>query len=217
MDRRQRYPDREEELRTAFDGLLSNLWTALPGIIQSFDPVAMTVAVQPAIKAMAVGTGGLTPINLPLLPHCLVWFPRGGGCSFTFPVARGDECLVVFASRALDGWWQSGAVQPSTDLRTHDLSDGIALVGLTSKARPLSGVSTSSVQLRSDSGATVIDLNPVSEIITLKAPSGLVIDANVTVNGTVTATGDVKAGSISLEQHIHTNSGGSGNSGPAEG
>lgn len=39
--------------------------------------------------------------------------------------------------------------------------------------------------------------------VTITAPSGLTINANVTVNGTIDATGDVKAGTISLEGHVH--------------
>jgi GpV Apex motif len=51
--------------------------------------------------------------------------------------------------------------------------------------------------------------------MTLTAPL-LTIDAPVQVNGTVTATGDVKAGTISLEEHVHggVQSGGSDTTGP---
>ena len=31
-------------------------------------------------------------------------FPGGGGFALTFPVAAGDECLVVFASRCIDDY-----------------------------------------------------------------------------------------------------------------
>lgn len=218
MDRRQRYLDPEEQLRTAMDGLKSGLWTALPGTIQSFDPVAMTAAVQPGVKAMMVTAGGLSPADMPILPHCLVVFPRGGGCSLTFPLEMGDECMVVFSSRALDGFWQSGKAQPSTDLRSHDLSDGVAFVGLTSQARPLAGVSTTSTQLRSDDGATVIDLNPAAQTIALTAPGGITMTGPVQVNGAVIATGNVTAGGIDLEHHVHTGvQSGQATTGPPEG
>ncbi len=219
MDRRQRYQDPEEHLRVAFDGLKSGLWTMLPGIIRSVTLAGsgLLAAVQPAAKAMLVKDGSLTPADYPLLPHCPLYFPRGGGCSLTFPVAPGDECMVVFASRALDGWWQSGKAQPSTDLRSHDLSDGIALVGLTSQARPLTGVSTSSVQLRSDDGSTVIDLNPAAQTVTLKAPGGILLNGPVSATSTIVAQGNVTAGEIDLENHVHVNAGGNGLSGKPQG
>ena len=220
IDPRERYQDQEEQLSAALDGFKSKLWTALPGIIQSFtiangSPIA---SVQPAVKAMMVGNlGALSPVNLPLLPHVPVCFPRGGGCSLTFPVAPGDECLLVFSARALDGWWQSGKAQPSTDLRSHDLSDAVAFVGLTSQARPLSGISIASTQLRSDDGSTVIDLNPSAQTVTFKAPGGIFMDGPVTATSTIVAQGNVTAGSIDLENHVHVNAGGSGLSGKPQG
>ncbi|MGC8050122.1 Gp138 family membrane-puncturing spike protein, partial [Salmonella enterica] len=78
--------------------------------------------------------------------------------SMTFPVAQGDECLVVFASRCIDSWWQSGGIQEQAELRMHDLSDGFAILGFRSQPRALSNISTTSAQLRSDDGATFIDL-----------------------------------------------------------
>ena len=66
----------------------------------------------------------------------------------TFPIKTGDECLVVFACRAIDVWWQSGGVQPPAETRMHDLSDGFVIpVGVRLNA---SGVSTSRLEIRSD-------------------------------------------------------------------
>jgi phage baseplate assembly protein gpV len=52
----------------------------------------------------------------------------------------------------------------------------------------------------------------------LTASGGLTINANVAVNGSVTATQDVKAGSISLQDHVHGGvQGGAGDTGPPTG
>jgi hypothetical protein len=51
-------------------------------------------------------------------------------------------------------------VQPQIDARMHDLSDGFAMMGFRSTPRALSGVSTTSTQIRSDDGLHVIDLHP---------------------------------------------------------
>lgn len=63
--------------------------------------------------------------------------PRGGGFALTFPVAAGDECLVVFADACIDSWWQSGGVQNQAEKRRHDLSDGIVIPGLWSQPNKL--------------------------------------------------------------------------------
>lgn len=193
-----------EWVSIALGGLQSKLWTALPGIIQSFDAAAMTCTVQPAIQALVRDeAGSLASVNLPLLLDCPVQFPAGGGCTLTFPVKPNDECLVVFASRCIDSWWQSGGIQAQAELRMHDLSDGFALLGFRSQPRVIGGVSTSAAQLRSDDGATFVSVAP-GGAVAITAPAGLTINADVVVNGKVTTTGDVKAGTISLQTHKHT-------------
>ncbi len=185
MDRRERTNDPEVALREAFDGMRAGLWTALPGTIESFDPATMTCQVQPGLKMQVRALDGtITSVALPLLVDCPVQFPSGGNCTLTFPVTRGDECLVVFASRCIDSWWQSGGVQEQAELRMHDLSDGFVLLGFRSKPRALSSVSTTTAQLRSDDGKTYVDLDPAGQIVKVKAPGGMVLDTpTVTVTG----------------------------------
>lgn len=178
----------------------TGLWTAMPGIIQSFQSAAdrpPTCTVQPALKMLVRGLdGATTSVVLPLLVDCPVQFPSGGNCTLTFPVTQGDECLVVFASRCIDSWWQSGGVQEQAELRMHDLSDGFALLGFRSKPRALAGVSGTSTQLRSDDGETYIDLNPALGKVKIVAPGGFDVvaplstfSAGVTITGLLTFIG----------------------------
>ena len=150
------------------DSVSNQIRVAMPGIIQSFDPDAVTCTVLPAIK----GTDGNESADLPLLVDVPVSFPRGGGCTLTFPVKAGDECLLIFADRCIDFWWQNGGVQEAVDLRQHDLSDAVAFVGIQSQAKKISGISTSAVELRSDDGGTKLSLNPSSGAINGTAPGG---------------------------------------------
>lgn len=191
MDKNERYSDQQEVIRTAIQAALSNVWTALPGIVQSFDPAAMTCIVQPSITMMVRDPdGSASSVALPLLVDCPVQFPAGGGCTLTFPVAPGDECLVVFASRCIDAWWQLGGAQGQAKSRMHDLSDGFVLLGTRSRPRALSGVSTGSTQLRSDDGATFIDLNPTTQKVKIVAPGGFdVVAPLATFSQAVTITG----------------------------
>ncbi len=196
MDPRERFEQHEEALRTALDGFQAGVWTALPGIIESYDAAKMTVSVQPAIERVSTIDG--TRTRMTLLQDVPVVFPGGGGYMLTFPVAQGDECLVVFASRAIDSWWQSGGVQPPVSTRFHSLSDGFALVGLRSLARSLSPPpSGNSVQLRSDDGSALVSIKAGGEVA-IKAPGKLKVE------GDIEATGDIKAGTISLKTHVHS-------------
>lgn len=165
MDQRERADDALESLRALLEGHLAGVWTALPGIVQAYTPGEMTVSVQPAIQAQVRDQqGNLTYQTLPLLIHCPVFFPQGGGFTLTFPIKAGDECLIVFASRCIDTWWQSGSAQPPIDLRMHDLSDGFALVGIRSLGRVLPSLSTTAVQLRTDDGTSYVEIDASKNI-----------------------------------------------------
>lgn len=191
MDRRERTADPQESLRMALDGRLSRLWTATPGIVQSFDAARLVCSVQPSISGVKRGAdGAAATMQMPLLLDCPVIFPQGGGVSLTFPIAPGDEVLVVFASRCIDAWWQQGGVQGQAELRMHDLSDGFVIPGCRSQPRKFTA-STSAAQLRSDDGSTLVELNPTAKTLVLTAPGGSTINANTTINGTLRVTGAV--------------------------
>lgn len=228
MDPRERFAGDEEALRTAFQGMRTGLWTCLPGIIQSFntdDPGNVTAVVQPAIQGVIQSPdGSYQAVNLPLLPDVPVVFPRGGGCTLTFPIQPGDECLVVFSSRCIDGWWQSGGVQLPMEPRMHDLSDGFAILGPQSKPNKIQNISTDSVQLRSDDGEAFVSINPQTHDvqITTSGDASVQADGKITLTGDVTITGnlsvngdvrgdgsatfdgDVTGDGVSLRSHKHT-------------
>lgn len=211
MDQRERAEiDREEGLLTAMDGRMARVWTALPALVISYDPDEMTVVAKPTIQAEYRGPDGAAKfVSMPLLLDCPVVFPSGGNVIFTFPIATGDECLVVFASRCIDAWWQSGAIQPPAEFRMHDLSDGFVFVGPRSLPKALLNVSTTTAQLRSKTGETFIELDPATQEVTITAPGGATLNADVTINGTLHVTGqitcdaDVVADGVSLKTHTH--------------
>ena len=225
-DPRQRYADQTELMRLAADGSQSGLWTAMPGIIQSYDPAAQTVTVQPAITLdQRLPSGASVTAHRTILTDVPVQFPAGGGHGLTFPISPGDECLVVFASRCIDAWWQNGGVQRPIEPRMHDLSDGFALLGFRSKPRALAGVSTSTTQIRSDDGQTYVEINGGAKSVTLHsvatsilldgaagtvevaAPSGMTVRAPL-----LACTGEVERGyttgdAVRLGTHTHPSNG----------
>lgn len=172
------------------ENISTQLRVAMPGIIQSFDPNAVTCTVLPAIRGIIPKQNGIDPSDLPLLVDVPVMFPRGGGCTMTFPVKPGDECLLVFSDRCIDFWWQNGGVQEPVDPRQHDLSDAFAIIGPQSQAKKISGISTSAAQFRSDDGSTYFEINPATKKIKLVAPGGFdVISPESTFSAKVTITG----------------------------
>lgn len=76
-------------------------------------------------------------LDYPVLLDVPVIVLSGGAAGLTFPIAPGDECLILFNDRALDNWFQSGQIGPLSSTRMHSFSDGIALVGLNSLAHSI--------------------------------------------------------------------------------
>lgn len=113
----------------------ANLRVAMPGIIEEFNKEENTVKVQLAImeKVTDPETGESTDTPIPVLEDVPVVFPRAGGYSLLMPIEEGDECLVVFGDMCIDSWWQSGGVQSQAETRRHDLSDGMAILGVWSQ------------------------------------------------------------------------------------
>lgn len=178
MDRRERINDPEEAIRIAIESRLAGLWSALPGIVSAVDLGKQTVSVQPAIKGEVFAPDGTAEqVNLPLLVDVPIVFPRAGGFAITLPVAAGDECLVVFSSRCIDAWWQSGGVQAQAEWRMGDLSDGFAIPGPTSQPRKLANVQANALELRDSARSTYISLSA----------SGIEIKGDIKHTGNITS------------------------------
>jgi len=191
MNRLDLLNDSEEAFRSAFDGRQVRMWTALPGIVTAVDFSKMTCSVQPAIQASVVNEdGSSTRVNLPLLLDVPIVFPSAGGFTITFPLAINDEVLVIFSSRCIDAWWQSGGVQRAMEARMHDLSDGFAIPGPKSVPNVIGSISSTALQIRNNAGTSYIEMGADGKI-------KLVSSAEVEIpNG-------LKVGSISFGTHKH--------------
>lgn len=85
---------------------------------------------------------------------------RGGEFSMRFPIAKGDTCLILFNDRDLDAWFESGQVGPLSTARLHSFSDGVALVGLSSRANLLENYDSNKFQLTD--GNALVELSSES-------------------------------------------------------
>ena len=140
-----------EKLRS---DVMFNLRCCIPCIVQSYDPEKGTVECQPAIREKIINQNEeIEYRNLPLLLNVPVVFPSNSEYSVTFPLEKGDECLVLFSDLSIDNFWEKGNVQNPIEDRRHDLSDGIAIpcnMSLTKERRTDDGL------LLSSSGASIL-------------------------------------------------------------
>lgn len=210
MDPRERHEEHEEALAAMLDGFQARVWTALPGIVQSFDATKLTAEVQIAIQGQVQDKqGNWSNVNMPLLVDCPVLFPNAGGFALTFPIKADDECLVIFASRNIDSWWQNGGVQPPARFRMHDLSDGFVLPGARSQANLLPNYDAAKLQLRNEAGDCLIEMS-AGKVVTITAPGGInlngvTIDSsgNVAGVGTLDASGEGTFNNHTVGAHTH--------------
>lgn len=198
MDRRGLLNDPVETNNLILDGRQSIMWTALPCIVKSVNLAQMTIYAQPTIQGVNYDqNNNPTYVNLPLLGDVPIVFPSAGGIFLTLPIAIGDEVLVIIASRCIDAWWQLGGVQVPLEMRMHDLSDGFAIPGPKSLPNVISGISSTSAQLRTADGTAYIELTKTGAI-NLVSPVGVNITGNLVVSGEVTGN------NIPLSTHTHS-------------
>jgi hypothetical protein len=109
---------------------LSNVHVALPGEILKYDAAARRAEIQLLVKRRY--PDGTFASYAPLI-NVPVQFPSGGGALLSFPIAKGDQCLVIFNEASISEWSLLGIETEPRSKRRHSVNDAIALVGITSK------------------------------------------------------------------------------------
>jgi hypothetical protein len=212
LDPRQRIDDPMEAMQAALDRRQAQIHTAFPGRIISYNAAKATATVQPLIQGVRTKPDGTREgVQIAPIADVPVHFTGGGGYWFTFPVRADDECLLVFSERNIDNWYQHGGSQLPGDWRMHDISDAICLVGSRSQPkvpgatggslRSAPGPSGGTVQLRSDDGATLIEMSGAAGVRIATGQKVRMECPRLEVTGEIVAKCD--GGSITLSQHTH--------------
>jgi hypothetical protein len=109
------------------------------GKIESFDSATQTAQVsfvyqRAFVEKQPNGTYLQVPKSYPLLAQCPVVSLYGGTAGLTFPITKGDNCIIFFNDRDLDIWFSYNQTTLPNSTRTHSLADAMVLVGLRTKA-----------------------------------------------------------------------------------
>jgi hypothetical protein len=110
-------PNMSEVLEAVITAAGQEIHAIMPGLVTSADMSTGRVSAQPG-----VGSDPVIP-DVPLLFH------GTAKTGLTFPVASDDQVLLLHGDRNLDGWIAGDGekAQTTTDPRTHDLSDAMAM------------------------------------------------------------------------------------------
>ena len=114
-------------LENTFFALMSEINTCLPGRIESYDFKTQKCTVKPLIKKKFFNGDVL---ELPIITEVPVQFPRSKNAGMTFPLERGDLCIIIFCQRSMERWLASGEDVEPGDPRKFDLTDAIVIPGI---------------------------------------------------------------------------------------
>jgi len=175
---------------------LGEVNTAIPAVINKYDPTKQEAEVIPLIKRKYKDGTAVDRAPITGVP---VVFPAAGGGIITFPVKKGDTVLLIFSQRSIDRWVRGDGSQIDPgDNRKHDISDAIAIPGLFSFSSALQ--SDPDNVIIKFSGASIA-LTPAGAIEIL-APGGVTITGDLAVTGNIVAV-EVTASGKALSTHTH--------------
>ena len=177
-----------EAIQFAIRSELGRVHTCMPGIVESYDPTGPTVDVLPALQEQ-LPDGSFE--SQPIVVSVPVMFMRTARFHCSFPIEPGDTVLLLFSEAALEEFQHSGKEAAPSSLRKFALTDAIAIPGLFGLGKGSQVSDGKKLEIAFDKALLVSD------------GTGWEFTGDMKVNGKVTASGDVKAGSISLEQHKH--------------
>lgn len=125
-------------IRSHLDNLQTQLFTQLPAVVTDVSQYQSQniVSVKPVIDFM-FSDGQIS--ECPEIFNVPVINPSAGGGLLSFPIQVGDTVLVEFSMRSIETWLEgSGESVTEPTMRTHDMSDGMAIIGLYTKSSHLS-------------------------------------------------------------------------------
>jgi len=114
------------------------------GTVQAFYPATQTVDVT--LNVLRIVENAVK--QYPVLVQVPVFIPSGGDGRLTMPIAAGDQCLVLFCDRSIEAWATTGNVAAPSSERTHDLSDGVAIIGFFPASKSIGDYGTGGPELK---------------------------------------------------------------------
>jgi len=153
-----------------FDDRMYGVYTASPGVIDSFD--GKVASVRMSVRLKYIEDGKVKFLDPPLITNVPVVLPSsmGAGVFLTVPVKKGDPCLLVFGQRGIDNVVERGGVQnpPDSDfalmtrIRHHDMTDAICIPGLSVKPAAPPAWAMDGIEMRNAAGTVSVKVTPAS-------------------------------------------------------
>lgn len=132
-----------------------DLQTAMPAKVEKYDASKQTVDVVPALnRSLPDGQGNYISEALPKISDVPVCFPRSGSFFISFPIQQGDYVLLVFCSKNIGAWRQTGNQGDPGDLGMHTLDGAVAIPGVFPDSSKLNDASGTTMKLGKDGASS---------------------------------------------------------------
>ncbi|MFT9498015.1 Gp138 family membrane-puncturing spike protein [Anaerosolibacter sp.] len=169
---------------------VENIHTAVPGIIQSYDVATGLAEVKPATT---INLDGGRKVEYPVITGVPVIFPSGmgGNASITWPIAKGDECIILFAETSIDDWLLGSQ---SDDVRRFDITDAMCIPGLSKNGYQSLKNNPRSINIQYQDNIVKVgdkieiignDIDVEGARINISSPKPVKFNGDVTITGTL--------------------------------
>lgn len=170
---------RQDVFNTLITDFTKQVFTCIPGHFVAFtDQDNQRAQVQIGIQRVDVYGSTFNPPPNADVP---VIFP-GGKWTIEHQLDSGDEGLIFFSQRCIDGWKQTGGVANNPAARFHHPQDAFFLPGGRSLATAMKAFQNNGVRLRNADGTQFVWLKNDSSIVAQNPKASVTLGADGTVN-----------------------------------
>lgn len=180
----------QDELNTFARGILDSDNSCLPARV---------------VKVNDDGSVNVVAIRNDEIPDCVITVPvlrpETKRAYIMLKIKEGDRGVVKFCDKSIESYRLTGSEEYNGDDRQHSISDGVFQLGfLPDNEKFVFPDGEVVIGLKNNKCQIIID---ESGNLTFNAEK-VTFNSDVNINGKVTATDDVIAGSISTKSHVHS-------------
>jgi hypothetical protein len=214
------FPTDEELWEERATDLRASIHVAMPGRIQSYDPVHQVADIIIGVKDSLIdpeGDGEYMHLTYPVLPAVPILFPRMGRWFMAMSVEPGDAVQLLFNSSAIGVWRRSTrvgnieglqrALQGITlvgDVARHHITHAVAVLGLETYGRALNHAPDGFNQPASNANAAMVwgsDLEDGARM-TIRGDGSVEVVKGAEVRLRIDADGTVHVGGATASQFV---------------
>ncbi len=178
----------------AFREQMKDVGTSIPGHVVSFNADTQLAQLQIGIKRTSIDGVVYDPA---ILIECPIQFAGGNKFHVEHQIDPGDEGIIIFSQRCIDGWVNTGGVANNPITRFHDMNDAYFVPGIRSQPKVISGFDNNGIKLRNKSGSNFIwlknDGTAAITIDTLNITGDIVHEGDNTQTGNLHVTGTIES------------------------